>query len=41
MLWFRDTAKGGAGLNEFGASEAPLLPSGTVADNTKLTGGQV
>ena len=41
MLWFRDTAKGGAELNEFGVPGAPLLPSGTVADNTKLTGAQV
>ena len=41
MLWLCNTAKGGAELNEFGVPGAPLLPSGTVADNTKLTGAHV
>ena len=41
MLWYCDTAKGGAEPNEFGVPGAALLPLGTMADGANPTGALI
>ena len=41
MLWYCDTAKGGAQSIEFGVSGACILPSGNVAKGANPTGAQI